>query len=167
MHVAEVDGQLRALYLHRDFHAQWLAEIAAVIIQKTFGLVAPVRNRFDDVARRQFGLVPDLGDAGLDGVAAVARDQLSITAHAKLAGGNLRAQIAEARVRIANIVADDLPQYLVALARLIDFKRAHLQPFGIDIGRIGRAEALVHAADVDRMRAIGGEADEFIAVEAR
>ena len=39
-------------------------------------------------------------------------------------------------------------------------------PFGVDVARAVGAEALPHAADVDPMRAVGGEADQLAAVEA-
>src|SRR5207245_8819232 len=107
-----------------------------------------VGDRLDNAARRERGLVPDLGDASLDHVAARAREQLRVAPRAELAGGDLRSQVTEARIRVAQIVADDLPERLVALARLVDLERAHLQAFAIDVIGGGRAEALMHAADV-------------------
>src|SRR5262249_12710110 len=112
------------------------------------------------------GLIPDLGDAGFHRLAAIARDQLAIAARAELAGGDLRAQIAEARIRIAHIVANDLPPRLLAPAGFLDLERADLQTFAIYVVRGGRAEALVHAADIDPVRAVGREAHDLAGMEA-
>src|SRR5204863_8727093 len=99
--------------------------------------------------------------------AAVARDQFAITPRAELAGGDLCPHVAQRRVRIAGVVADDLPQRLIALTGLVDLQRTHLDAFGIDVARSVGAEALPHAANVDPVCAVGGKADQLVAVEAR
>ncbi len=167
VHLGEIDRHLRAAHAHLDLDAQRLVERAAVVVEEAFGLVVAVGNLLDHGARRRFGLVPHLGDAGLDRLAAVARDQFGVAPRAELAGRDLRAHVAQRRVRIAGVVADDLPQRLVALAGLVDLQRAHLDAFGIDVARAVGAEALPHAADVDPVGAVGGEADQLAAVEAR
>ena len=96
VHLGEIDG-------HRASRARstltltrsGLSSVAAVVVEEALGLVVAVRNLLDHGARRGFGLVPDLGDAGLDRVAAVARDQFAVAPRAELAGRDLRAQVAE------------------------------------------------------------------------
>src|SRR5262249_7324226 len=134
---------------------------------KAFGLIGTVRNRFDHTPCGNFRLIPDFGNTGLHRGAAIARDQLSVTPRPELTRGDLRPQIAEACIRIADVVANDLPERLVAPARLIDLERAHLQPFGVDVVGIGRTETLVRTTDIDPMGAVGGEPDQFAGMKAR
>src|SRR5262249_23487862 len=140
IHLAEVDRHLRAFDPHRNLHAQRLVERATVVVENALGLVDAIRNFLDHLAGRLLGLVPDLGNAGFYHLTAIARDQLAVAAGAELAGRDLRTQVAEARVRIAHVVANDLPERLVALARLVDLERADLQAFAINVIRRGRAE---------------------------
>ena len=63
---------------------------------------------------------------------AIAREQLAEAPHAELAAGDLRAQIAQRGLGKAQIVVDDLPERLVALAGLVDLERAELQALLID-----------------------------------
>src|SRR5947208_3582504 len=81
---------------------------------------------FDHAAGRRFSLIPDDRDAVFHRLAPVAAQQLGIAERPHLAGGDLRPEVAEARVGIADIVAQNLPQRLIALPRLIDLQRAQL-----------------------------------------
>ena len=62
---------------------------------------------------------------------------------------------------------DDLPQRFVALARLVDLQRAELNAFLIDLGGLDRTEADTRAADIDPVRAAGGERHDLAVVKAR
>ena len=120
IHLGEIDRHLRTLHPHLDLDAQWLVERAAVVVEKALGLVVAVGNFLDHGAGGGLSLVPDFGDAGFDRLSAVARDQFGVAPRAELAGGDLRAHVAQSGIRIARVVADDLPQRLVALAGLVD-----------------------------------------------
>ena len=141
-------------------------EPAAVIVEKALRLVGSVRDFRDEGAHLAVGRVPDRLNAGVDGVAPVARDELAEAAHAELATGDLGAQVAERGLGKAQIVVDDLPQRVVALAGVVDLERAELQPLLVDLGGLDRAEADPHAADVDPMGAAGGEGHDLAVVEA-
>src|SRR5262249_27637548 len=99
------------------------------------------------------------------GGAPVALQHFTEAAHAELAAGDLRPQIAERGLRKAQIVVDDLPERLVALAGIVDLERAELQPLLIDLGGLDRAEADPHAADIDPMGAARSERNQLALVE--
>src|SRR5262249_36207969 len=139
----------------------------AVIVEKAFRLVDSIRNFRDEGAHRAIGRVPDRLNAGVDRTAPIARDELAESAHAELATRDLRAQIAQRGFGKAQIVVDDLPQRVVALASVVDLERAQLQSLLIDLRGLDRAETLAHAADVDPMGAACGERRQFARVEAR
>src|SRR5262249_38059805 len=145
---------------------QLVFEIAAVIVEKAFRLVSPVWNLRVERAHLAIGRVPDLVDAGVHGLAPISLEQLAEAAHAKLAAGDLRAQVAECRLRKAQIIVDDLPERIVALAGVVDLQRAELQPLLIDLGGLDRAEANPHAADIDPVGTARGEGDNLAVVEA-
>src|SRR5262249_49108819 len=162
----KIDHYALAVDHHLDLDAKLAVEIAAVIVEKAFCLVGPVRNFRDEGADRAVGRVPDRLNAVVDGTAPIARDELAEAAHAELATGDLRAQIAQSSLGKAQIVVDDLPERVVALASVVDLERAQLQSFLIDLRGLDRAEPLAHAADVDPMGAAGGERHHLACVEA-
>src|SRR5262249_59075391 len=84
----------------------------------------------------------------------------------ELAPRYLRAQSGKRGFGKGEIVVDDLPQRVVALAGVVDLERAQLQSLLIDLWGLDRAETLAHAADVDPMGAARGECDQFARVEA-
>src|SRR5690606_18723375 len=104
VHTGIVDNHLRAGNRDGDLDAERRVEVAAVIVEEALRLVDPVRDIFHHPAGRRLGLVPDLVDADGDGVLAVALQELRIAPAAELAGGDLGAQIAEAGIRVADIV---------------------------------------------------------------
>ena len=112
-----------------------MIEAAAVVVERAFGLIDAIGNFLDDLAHGAIGLIPDAFDAGFHRGAAVALDQLAIAARAELAGSHLRSEIPKARIGEADIIVNDLPQGLVALALFVDFKRALLQAFGKNFRR--------------------------------
>ena len=162
----EIDHHALAVDHHLDLDAKLAVEIAAVIVEKAFRLVSPVRNFRDEGAHRAVGRVPNRLNAGFDGTAPIARDELVEAAHAELATGDLRTQIAQGGLGKAQIVVDHLPERVVALAGVVDLERAQLQSFLIDLRGLDRAETLAHAADVDPVGAARGERHHFARVEA-
>src|SRR5262249_26348632 len=162
----EINDHAIAVDHHLDLDPQLALEIAAVIVEKAFRLVCPVWNLRDEGAHLAVGRVPDLVDAGFHGLAPISLEQLAEAAHAELAAGDLRTQIAECRLRKAQIVVDDLPERIVALAGVVDLERAKLEPLLIDLGGLDRAEANPHAADIDPVGAARSEGDNLAVVEA-
>src|SRR5690606_2177429 len=152
--------------LHAHLDAQRRVEITAVIVEKALRRIDAVRNALDDAPHGLVRVVPDCGHTLLHGFAAVAGDEFGVALGADLAGSDLRTQVSQARLRIADIVADDLVARLVEFARLVYLERAHLQPLAEDVGRGVRSEALPSAADIDPVGTVGGEADQLALVEA-
>src|SRR5690606_14279269 len=104
--------------------------------------------------------------AFLDRLPPITPNQLGIALRTDLAGRHLRAQIAQACLRIADIVADDLVKCLVELTCLVDLERSHLQAFAEDVGGGIRAEALPSAADIHPVGAVCGKANQLAIMEA-
>ena len=161
IHLREIHRHGGALDGDGGLDLDRLVEIAAIVVHGAFGHIDPIGNLLDDAAHLHVRLIPDAVDAGFHHGAAVARHQFAIATRAQLAGRDLRAHVAKARVGEAHVVVDDLPQGLVAHARFIDLERAHLQALGEDLGGERGAEADAHAADVDPMGAVGGEGHQL------
>ena len=99
---------------------------------------------------------------------AVLVDQLDEPAGADLRRRDLRLHVADDEVRRAAVVAEDLPDHVVAAAFLLDLDRVELQPLGIGVGRVDDpAAAGRERAEVEVVRGGRREADEPAGVEDR
>src|SRR5262249_55807086 len=114
IHLGEIDCELGALDRDAHLDAQRLVKIAPVVIKQAFSSVDAIAYVLDDLTHRAIRLIPDLRDTGLDGRPAIAIEQFAVATRAELARRDLRAQVAETRLRKTDVVGDDLPQRFVA-----------------------------------------------------
>ena len=164
-HLREVDLQAVAFDSHRDANGDRLAAIHAVVVEQRLRRVDAARKAPQPVAHDALGLVPADLDRAFDGGRAIARIEFLQTALAQPARGDLRAQVAEAGLRLADIVAQDAEQFLVRLAALVELDRAHLDAFLEARHRVGQETAREASAHVGPVRARGREADQLAVVE--
>ncbi len=102
------------------------------------------------------------GVAGeIEGLDAIALDQLDQPLGADARGGDLGIHVADHEVRGADIVAHDLPDHVVLHAAVVDLDRLELQALGIGVDRLDDAAgAGRQRADVEMMRGGGGKGDQ-------
>ena len=98
---------------------------------------------------------------------AVARHQLGELLLGDVAGGELRAQVAEHLHRQAHVLLDERHDGLVELARLVELHRRDAQPFGVDLGGIGGVRAGDPAADIGVVADRAGEGQPLALVVER
>src|SRR5581483_9945684 len=132
-----------------NFKRHGLVQIDAVAVEQRLRFVAAGLDARKLLARQRFRLPPDRLHGLPKQFQAVARHQRAEAALADAAGGDLRAQIAEARFGEAHVVGDDLKEILIGLAAAVDFERAKLQTLLVNFPRAAEAETDPRAADVD------------------
>ena len=92
-------------------------------------------------------------------VLAVGLDQLLEALHAEPGRGDLRLEVADELAGSAGVVADELPQRLVAHALAVELSAVEQHAFGEDVGDVDD-QAGRRRADVDVVRGVGREADQ-------
>ena len=103
----------------------------------------------------------------LGALGAVARHQLGELLVGDVAGGELRAQVAEQLHRQAHVLLDDGHEGLVDLAGVVELHGRDAQPLGVDLGGIGGVRAGHPAADVAVVADGAGEREPLARVEQR
>ena len=155
--LGKIDDHLAA----RDFdlHLEWhgCVEIDAVTVEQRFGFVLARLDTRDLLTRQRLGLMPDRSHTTQESFQSVTFHQCAQAAVADAAGGDLRAQIAEAGFSETHIVGDDLKNILVGLLAAVKFQRAKLQTFFVNFPRAAETETDRRAADIDPVRAHGEE----------
>ena len=97
----------------------------------------------------------------------VARDELGELLLGDVAGGELRAQVAEHLHRQAHVLLDERHDGLVELARLVELHRRDAQALGVDLGRVRGVRAGDPAADIGVVADRAGEGQPLALVIER
>jgi hypothetical protein len=155
----KIDGQFVAP--HATFRRYRLAK-SGRRRRETTTLRTRHRDRAYRLAHQLVGLIPDGLDRFEKNSAAILAANLFEPLFAGAAASDLRAQIAERRLRKANIVLDQTQHFCVCPALVVNFHRADLQPFLEDIPRHARAETGAAAADIDPVGTHGQEAKQLV-----
>ena len=92
-------------------------------------------------------------------IVAISLGEFRDAADADRAGGDLRVQIADHRIRDADVAAQQRQQCFVQHSGIAQLERRDAQPFLKDLGRVGRHRAGGHAADILMVRHRGAQRD--------
>ena len=143
------------------------SKIDAVVVDPVLEVHLAVRKLADRRASHSLGIVGHLVHVDLRRLDAVLLDQLGQLTRGDLAGGELRAQIAEDLHRNADVLLDKRDQCLVEFAAGHQLERRDAQAFLIDLGRVRGIGAGHAAADVGLVRRGRGEGHTLSANEDR
>ena len=140
---------------------------APVAVEAIARVVVPVGELVDARPRHPFGPGDDFGHRHLQRVEAVAGDQLFQTALGGLAGGVLRAQVAEADRPVADVRQDHFEHAGIGPAAFEQLYRRDEDAFLVDIGGRRRVAARTHAADIRPVPAVAGISVNLTPMEHR
>ena len=167
----QVDDQAVVLLGDGDDDRQLLlAGIVAVeiAVDRRLGAIDAVGQPGDRLAHQPLGMIHQRLAGELEGLEAVALDQLDHALGADPRGRDLGVHVADHEVGGADVVAHDLPDHLVLHAAVVDLDRLELQALGIGVDRLDdAARAGRQRADVEMMRRRCGEGDQASADEHR
>ena len=166
VHFAVVNGEVGALDLHRHLDPQGNVQAPPVTVQARLGAVAPIGHGGHHRAGLCLGLIPGLGNAVIDGFQGIALVQLGQAPGTQLASGNLGAQVAQGRLRKADVVLDHLPHAIVASARLVQLDRAHLNALVKNFVGLHIAKTGAQAPHIHPVGAVGGKSHHLALVKA-
>ena len=137
-----------------------------VVVEVSLGLIAAVGDGRDRLAVELGGLAGDLCLRRPHRVETEAGDDRLQTLLAGAAGGDLGVHVADQRVAEPAVAAEEVDQVLARLVAGDDLGRSPADALLVDVGRVHR-HAGVLAADVEPVRAGGGEADQLAVDEDR
>ncbi len=140
----EIDDQIVAAHLdgrdNRQVAARRIGIVEETVDMGGGGIVA-VGQRADGVAHQPLGIVHQVFIGRVDRVEAVLLDQRQVARRADLRRLDLRIHVADHERRGADVVAQHLPDIVVANALRNDLDRLELQTLGIGVHRIDDAAA--------------------------
>ena len=128
--------ELHRVALFGDGHEQAdrHVEIDAVIVNPVLEAVFAIRQFAHRRSCQAFGIIDDFRHIGSHNVLAIFADQFQELGFADMAGGELGAQIAEHLDRNADVLFDDRPDRVVALAGVVQSHRRDAQAFLVNFG---------------------------------
>ena len=143
-----------------------LAAVSAVVVQPSLGPVFTVRNGCDPLAKHLFRIIHQLVAGPENEVFAVAVQQLLEPLFAQPGRRDLRLYVIDQLTRSAGVVADEVPQRLIAGALAVQLGSGKQHALRINVGNIddqtGRG-----SADIDVVRGVAGIPDQVAFVENR
>ena len=143
-----IDDHAVAFLADGDEQADRLADIDAVVVDPVLEAPLAVRQIAQRGPCQALGVVDGLDQELFRLRGAVARDQLRELLLGDVAGGELRAQVAQHHDRHAHVLLQERDDGLVELARLVQLHGRDAQPLGVDLGGVGGVGAGDPAADV-------------------
>ena len=162
-----VDHHVVAGLADGDEQADRLAVVDAVVVDPVLEAPFAVGQLAQRGARQALRIVDDFLQIELGPLRPVARDDLGELLLGDVAGGKLRAQVAEHLHRQAHVLLDERHDGLVELAGLVELHRRDAQPFGVDLGRVRGVRSRDAPADVGVVADRAGEREPLALVIER
>jgi len=156
-----------ALLADRDEEADRLAVVDAVVVDPVLEAPLTIRQLLQRRARHALGVVDRLAHQLAHLGRPVPRDEVGELPLGDVAGGELRAQVAEDLHRHAHVAVDEGHDGLVELPRLVELHRRDAQPLGVDLGRVRRVGPRDAPADIRVVADGAGEGEALALVEER
>ena len=164
MGAGPVDHHVAASLAQGHEQPDRLAVVDAVVVDPVLEAPLAVGQLLERRARQALGVVDRLAhvERGLPG--SVLRHQLGELLLGDVAGGELRAQVAEHLHRQAHVFLDEGHERLVQHAGLVHLERRDAQALGVDLGRVGGIRAGDAPADVGVVANGAGEREPLARV---